>query len=53
VQAWDGTGPREISFTSPALGEDSRLRRVVLVVTDGRTGLPVQAVALGACAAAK
>lgn len=44
VQAWSGAS--ELRYSSPAVGEGGRTRRVVLVVTDARTGAPVQAVAL-------
>jgi hypothetical protein len=46
VPNWQAAGPRELVFASPAAGEGGRPRRAVLVVTDGRSGLPVQAVAL-------
>ena len=44
VPAW--SGPAELRFSSPAVGEGGRVRRVVLVVTDARTGAPVQALSV-------
>jgi hypothetical protein len=46
VPAWTANGPHELSFSSPARGEAGRERRVVLVVTDARSGVPIQALAL-------
>ena len=40
------SGPRELSVASPAVGEGQRPRRVTLVVTDARSGQPLQALAL-------
>jgi hypothetical protein len=46
VPAWAASGVHELSTTSPPLGEGQRPRRTVLVVTDGRSGAPLNAAAL-------
>lgn len=45
--AWNpGDGPRRFTIDAPRVGEGGRPARLLVVVTDGRSGMPLQAVQL-------